>query len=178
MAHTSSPSQKAPPTSLGGFIVNTGLLFLLWLLLTGTLDTAEIAVGLLISALVAWLSQAQLALLGDFKLTPWLPWYLLVYLLRFFYALLLSNFDVARRVLSPDLPINPAIVEVRTQLQSRLGKLALANSITLTPGTLTVDVLDDRLQVHWIDSTPGADLEHATQTIAAGFEQSLREFLK
>ncbi|MEK8019066.1 MAG: Na+/H+ antiporter subunit E, partial [Candidatus Parabeggiatoa sp.] len=61
---------------------------------------------------------------------------------------------------------------------SSLGKLMLANSITLTPGTLTVDVVENRLQVHWVDSTPGEDLESATRAIADSFERHLREFLE
>ena len=54
----------------------------------------------------------------------------------------------------------------------------LANSITLTPGTLTVDVEGDALLVHWIDCPPGTDIATATQTIASGFERHLRGFLQ
>jgi multicomponent Na+:H+ antiporter subunit E len=93
-------------------------------------------------------------------------------------ALLRANIDMARRVLSPRLPINPALVEVQTQLKSPLGQLILANSITLTPGTLTVDVVGDHLQVHWVDSTYGVDLKHATHAIAESFERHLREFIE
>ena len=58
---------------------------------------------------------------------------------------------MARRVLSPSLPLSPEIVEVQTGLESSLGKLLLANSVTLTPGTLAVDVIDDRILVHWVE---------------------------
>jgi len=85
---------------------------------------------------------------------------------------------MARRILTPSLPLNPEVVEVKTELQSDLGRLLLANSITLTPGTLTVDVKDDRLLVHWVDCRPGTDLEQATQAIAAGFERHIKGFLK
>ncbi len=164
---TSSPWLRLIPGSV--------LLFVLWLLLTGSLAASELFVGLIVSVSVAWLARRQLALLDDFKLTAAMPWYLLLYLLNFFYALIRANLDMARRVLSPELPINPAVVEVRTGLRSRLGRLVLANSITLTPGTLTVDVLEDRLRIHWVDSTPGTDLETATQAIAADFEKHLKE---
>jgi hypothetical protein len=68
-------------------------------------------------------------------------------------------------------------VEVHTDLKSPLGKLLLANSITLTPGTLTVDIIGDRMWIHWIDITPGADLAHATRAIAEEFERLLKEFV-
>jgi multicomponent Na+:H+ antiporter subunit E len=56
--------------------------------------------------------------------------------------------------------------------------LWLANSITLTPGTLTVDVKGQTLQVHWIDVAPGADLVHATREIAEKFENVLKGMVR
>ena len=68
--------------------------------------------------------------------------------------------------------------QLETRLQSPLGKLLLANSITLTPGTLSVDVQDARILVHWVDCPPGADLSRATRTIAESFERHISGFLK
>jgi multicomponent Na+:H+ antiporter subunit E len=85
---------------------------------------------------------------------------------------------MARRVISPSLPIFPAVVEVHTNLHSPLGKLLLANSITLTPGTLTVDVEGDTLRVHWIDARGMEDLVQATRAIAERFEIALSEILR
>ena len=92
-------------------------------------------------------------------------------------ALVRANFDLAARVLSPSLPIRPAMVEVRTSLKSPLGKMLLANTITLTPGTLTVDVIGDRLLVHWVYCPEGMSTEEATAQIAARFEKHLGGFL-
>ena len=86
--------------------------------------------------------------------------------------------DVARRVLSPSLPLRPALVEVRTELHSSLGRLILANSITLTPGTLSVDVREEYLLIHWIDAPPEIDIEGATRKITSRFERHLKGFLK
>lgn len=130
--------------------------------------------GFTVTLLIAWLTLPRLQWLNDIKLTLMLPWDVLRFFWIFMIALLKANIDMARRVLAPRLPINPAIVEIQTGLQSPLGKLLLANSITLTPGTLTVDVIDDRLQVHWIDQGPGADLQSATQAIAEPFEKYLQ----
>jgi multicomponent Na+:H+ antiporter subunit E len=83
-----------------------------------------------------------------------------------------SNLSLAAVVLSPALPLNPGIVKVRTKLQSRMGRMLLANSITLTPGTLTVELDGEWLYVHWVtvDSTDSAV---ATASIVAGFERYL-----
>ena len=83
-----------------------------------------------------------------------------------------ANLPVARIVLAPSLPLNPGIVKVRTRLKSKMGRLMLANSITLTPGTLTVEMLGEWLYIHWVtvDST---DIEAATASIVSGFEHYL-----
>ncbi|RKZ37319.1 MAG: cation:proton antiporter [Gammaproteobacteria bacterium] len=160
------------------FVIATLSLFIIWLLLVGTLSLSEIVVGLIVAAFTAWLSSEHLAILDHLKLNKMTPIHVLRYLGVFGVALLRANLDMARRVLSPRLPINPALVEVQTRLKSPLGQLILANSITLTPGTLTVDIIGDHLQVHWVDSTPGKDLKQATHAIAESFERHLQEFLE
>jgi multicomponent Na+:H+ antiporter subunit E len=159
------------------FVVATIILFIIWLLLVGTLNFSEIFVGFLVVVFTVWLSSSHLSFLDDIKFNWATPLFMLSYLGVFLLALLHANIDMARRVLSPSLPINPALVEVKTQLKSSLGKLILANSITLTPGTLTVDVVGEHLLVHWVDSSPGKDLEHATHAIAESFERHLRKML-
>jgi multicomponent Na+:H+ antiporter subunit E len=160
------------------FIIATLIFFIVWLLLVGTLNLSEIIIGLLVAAFTAWLSNKHLTFLDHLKLNWATPWHVLRYLWVFVIALLRANIDMAKRVLSPRLPINPALVEVQTHLKSSLGRLILANSITLTPGTLTVDVVGSRLHVHWVDSTPGTDLERATHAIAESFERHLRKFIE
>ena len=87
-------------------------------------------------------------------------------------AILRSNLDVAGRVIQKKIPLNPGIVKVHTKLKSKTGRMILANSITLTPGTLSVDVRDDFFYIHWIDISAG-NLEEASTTIVAGFEKYL-----
>ena len=81
---------------------------------------------------------------------------------------------MARRVITPSLPINPGIVEVKTKLKSKMGRMILANSITLTPGTLTIDIQDDILYIHWID-VQSEDIDEATKTIVRKFEKYLEK---
>ncbi|RLD53127.1 MAG: Na+/H+ antiporter subunit E, partial [Bacteroidetes bacterium] len=72
----------------------------------------------------------------------------------------------------PKLPINPGIVEFESKLSSPFAKMLLANSITLTPGTLTVDIIDNKFFIHWLYVT-GTDEETAYREIAKQFEDIL-----
>jgi multicomponent Na+:H+ antiporter subunit E len=154
------------------------LIFTLWMLLAGSFDPQELVAGLLVSFAVTLISRPHLEIFSGLKLTPAALPAFLSYLGLFAVELVRANLDVARRVLSPSLPLRPALVEVKSELQSPLGRLILANSITLTPGTLTVDVRGERLLIHWIDAPPGIDLETATREIAGKFETHLKGFLK
>ena len=106
------------------------------------------------------------------RITPKKVVYSIAYIFYLFIAIIKSNWDVARRVVQPTIPINPGIVAVKTKLKSPVGRMILANSITLTPGTLSVDVNDDHYYIHWIDVTD-MDEEGATKEIVAGFEKYL-----
>jgi multicomponent Na+:H+ antiporter subunit E len=152
--------------------------FMLWILLTGSLATEEIGAGLLVASVVSVVSGPHLAIFNGLRLHPLALVSLLDYLSYFFFALVRANLDMARRVLAPSLPINPGIVELETTLESSLGRMLLANSITLTPGTLTVDLKDEKLLVHWVAVPKGSDLTTATRQIAMGFEQRISGFLK
>ena len=79
---------------------------------------------------------------------------------------------MARRVLTPSLPINPGIVKFKTKLTTDYSRMVLANSITLTPGTLSIDIIDDTFYVHWID-VKTTNPEEAYKEIAEKFEKIL-----
>lgn len=144
---------------------------LVWLGLNSSLTGPVLISGTVVAAVVA-LFFTRVPVLGDVKLTPRALGALTVWLLVFLVELVKSNIDVMFRVVTPRVKINPAIVEVKTRLKSPLGRLALANSITLTPGTLTTDIKDDRLFIHWIDAT-STDVEGATKKIVDKFEKHL-----
>lgn len=154
------------------------LAWLAWLLLAGRLSVDELITGAVVALLVTLLSGRHLAVFSGIRFTPAAPLHLVVFLLVFLRALILANLDMARRVLSPSLPIRPAIVEVETGLRSRLGRLLLTNAITLTPGTLSIDVDQQRVKVHWVDCPPGLDMHGKTRAIVRNFEKHLRGFLK
>ncbi|PIP16449.1 MAG: hypothetical protein COX46_02170 [bacterium (Candidatus Ratteibacteria) CG23_combo_of_CG06-09_8_20_14_all_48_7] len=104
-------------------------------------------------------------------------WFL-YYIPIFIYYCIVANLDVAYRVLSPEMPIKPGIVKVKTSLKSRVGLTALANSITLTPGTMTVDLSEDGyLYIHWIN-VQAQDVEKASRIIVSHFEKILRRIFE
>jgi len=87
-----------------------------------------------------------------------------------------ANVHVAYIVLHPSLPIKPGIVKIKTKLKNDSALTLLANSITLTPGTLTIDVNKNKgdLYIHWIDVTTTDSIE-ATNRIGGRFEKTLSE---
>lgn len=172
------PSPSEPRPALSHYLFVFGVTVVLWLLLSGSLHTQELIAAVIVGVMVAAVGGARLAVFTGIRFSLTAPVHLVRYLIHFFAALFRANLDMARRVLTPSLPIRPAVVAVQTGLQSSLGRLLLANSITLTPGTLSVDLQDDRILVHWVDCPPGTDLEGATRAIAESFERHIKGFLK
>lgn len=147
-------------------------LLLFWVMLMGSLSLDALAVGALASFAIAFWFRDGLSFFTEFRATPQAFIAGFQYYGYFLKELVKSNLKLAAIVIQPDLPINPAIVKVRTKLKSQMGRLMLANSITLTPGTLTVEVDGEWLYVHWV-SMESADIEAATLAIVAGFEHYL-----
>jgi multicomponent Na+:H+ antiporter subunit E len=166
-----------PAVSWRHHILVFSVSLLLWLLLAGNLQLDELLAGALVAGLVTLLFTRRLVIFTGLRFSWLAPLYILLYLADFLVALVRANLELARRILTPSLPIRPHLVEITTGLRSPLGKLLLANTITLTPGTLTVDVIDDRLLVHWVYCPPGIDMQAVTQRIAADFESNLGRFL-
>lgn len=155
--------------SVKGILLGLAVLAAVWLLLTGSLSRGELIVGAFVTALTLIVFRESAVVFAGLKIGPKSLLFLPVYLAVFIVELIKSNIDVARRVLSPSLPVNPGIVKVHTDIESDIGKLLLANSITLTPGTLTLDVVGQDLYVHWIDvkdpSSVGSDFERIGKEI-------------
>lgn len=169
---------SSPPPAIGDYAFVFFTSYLVWLLLTASLQLDELLVGMLVAAIVTALTGRRAAVFSGLRVSPKALVGVLRYLGSFAVALVRANIDLASRVLNPALPIRPAVVEVEVHLQSALGRLLLANSITLTPGTLAVDYNGEHLLVHWVYCPPGEDLQAVTRDIAAGFEDHLMEFLK
>jgi multicomponent Na+:H+ antiporter subunit E len=151
------------------------LSFGFWVLLVWPLDWQELFVGLLAALIAVILFGGMLRIKGLKKLfNPLRYLWGLYYILALIYHIIMANLDVAYRVLHPALPIRPGIVKVRTELKSELAKTILANSITLTPGTLSVDLTDDgHYYIHWINVRAEGEKE-ASAMIVGRFERILR----
>ena len=147
----------------------TLFLFVIWVALTMSFSNQELITGFVVSFILALLYVRNYKSLDTFRFQPMTY---IIYLVVFLKNLVLSNIDVARRVIDPKLPINPGIVAIKTALQEDYKKLILANSITLTPGTITLDVQEDTLYIHWIDVRT-ADMKEAGEIIAGDFERVL-----
>ena len=154
------------------------LSWLAWMLLAGQFSADEAVTGAAAALLVTLLSGPHLAVYTGVRFSWQAVVHLPAFLFVFLRALVYANIDMARRVLSPALPIRPEIVLVETRLQSPLGKLLLTSAITLTPGTLAVDVHGSQLRVHWVYCPPGLDMEARTAAIVSAFERHLCGFLK
>jgi multicomponent Na+:H+ antiporter subunit E len=143
-----------------------------WFLLTWSLELNSVLIGVGLSALLSVLFCSHCTIFSEMKLTPKAFISTFVYLFVFMVELVKANIDVTRRVLSPTLPINPGIVKVDTHLKSKMARLILANSITLTPGTFTLEVHDDAFYIHWID-VKHAEEAQATEDLVRKFEKIL-----
>ncbi|QVK20862.1 Na+/H+ antiporter subunit E [Mycoplasmatota bacterium] len=152
------------------------VLFASYVLLAG-FEVTELAVGAVIAVILTILITKHVEYKIDYLLPYKLVVFLVVYLPVFIYQLILANIDVARRVLSPKIPLNSGFVKIKTDLDGEFGKLTLANSITLTPGTLTVDVDNDELYIHCID-VKGKSEEENRKNISSLFERVLRVVFK
>ena len=100
-------------------------------------------------------------------------WFIL-YLIILIWECIKANFDVAYRVLHPSMPIKPGIVKVKLDLQSEFARAMLANSITMTPGTISVDIVGDDLYVHWI-YVSSEDPEQYSRKISGRFEKYIKK---
>jgi multicomponent Na+:H+ antiporter subunit E len=147
-------------------------LLLFWLLLNGSLAGDIVISGVAAALVITLLFRNSLSVFAELRTTPRALLTSVLYLFFFVKELVKANFNLAKIVLSPALPLNPGFVKVRTRLKSRMGRLLLANSITLTPGTLTVDMDGEWLYIHWV-SVDSTDVEAATAAIVTGFEDYL-----
>ena len=127
------------------------ILFLsVWLALSGKYDVFHVSLGIISSLIVAYTSRDLVNNSNNIcknikifiKFLFYIPWLI--------YQIILSNFMITRIVISKNVikNINPRIFTYETVLTSDLAKMFLANSITLTPGTITISVVDNKLTIH------------------------------
>jgi multicomponent Na+:H+ antiporter subunit E len=148
-------------------------LMLIWVIANGTLAVDTLITGVVVCSAIALAFASFARVYSVIRWSPKVILYYLMYLAVFLYDLTRANLNVMRLVFSPRIDIEPGIVEIKTTLKTPIGRLALANSITLTPGTLVVDIKDDSLFIHWINVS-ATDPVAATEEISARFEKYLK----
>ena len=158
------------------YIATFIVLFSVYLLLAG-FALEEMILGALISVLLTVILAKFVDYQIDFLLPVKLVKFLVIYLPVFIWKLVIANLDIAKRVLSPKIPLNPGIVKIKTDLKGDFGKLVLANSITLTPGTLSIDIVDDYIYVHTVD-VKGKNEDENQKEISKSFENILGGIFK
>jgi len=153
------------------------LSLIFWLLLTFRFTVPNLIVGSIASVICsAIFTRSYFDNVYKF-LEPHRYFWFLIYLFIFIWECIKANLDVAYRVLHPAMPIRPGIVKVKTTLKSDFAKMLLANSITMTPGTITVDIIGDDMYIHWI-YIRSEDPEVYTKIITGAFEKYIKRIVE
>lgn len=146
--------------------VTAAILLATWIILSGLFDPLHLGTGVVAAILVAlafpgWADAVRFRPLRFLLYLPWLTG-----------QILRSNLRVARVVLSPKMPIAPTFIAQAPGVRGERALTVLGSSITLTPGTLTIDIDDERLFVHALDPASAQDVRDGTaaRRIARIFE--------
>jgi multicomponent Na+:H+ antiporter subunit E len=164
------PGSRKP----GGFLWLWLLLTAIWFAANSSLAIESIATGALISAALAFVFVRHFPAWSDIRLSPSRLFHFIRYTFVFIREMMRANINMLRVVYAPRIDIDPGIVTIRTRLKTPVGRLALANSIALTPGSLVVDMDGDTLTVHWLD-VQTTNPEEAARLIAGPFESDLEK---
>lgn len=139
------------------------LFFLFWVMLNGKI-TVEIAVfGVVISAFmyVFICRFAGYSPRKDMRIVRKLPLFLR-YCIVLLIEIIKANVVMGKFILSPHIVAEPALIHFRVDLKTQLAQVLLASSITLTPGTITVEMADGYYKVHCYDKSMGEGIEDST----------------
>jgi multicomponent Na+:H+ antiporter subunit E len=165
---------NADEKPLEGFFSLWILLTFVWIATSSSLAVESVVTGALISAGLAYMFVPQFEVWRGIRFTPFRLYHFILYTGVFVVELVHANLNMMRYVYAPRINVNPGVVKVKTGLKSPIGRLALANSISLTPGSLVLDAADDGLVIHCLDMQ-AVDPDKATQIIVEPFETHLEK---
>ena len=149
------------------------VLFCLWLALSGYYLALILSLGAL-SVLLVTAIALRMEIVDHETYPVRFTWGVVSYWGWLMWQIVKSNIDVSRIILSPSLPISPNIVRVEASQRTKLGLVTYANSITLTPGTVSIDVSDDTIEVHALTREGARELEGGEMNRrASAMERSL-----
>lgn len=166
--YSRSPDRERGPVC---FILTFLLLFAVWLLLSGKFDFFHLSLGF-ISTLIITVASAQLLFPEpDIKMLPFMWFRFIMYIPWLLYKVFMANIHVMRLAFHPRMmeKLNPRVIRFQSELPGDIALVTLANSITLTPGTITIYTsVYGEFTIHAIDADSGADIpkmEERTKTI-------------
>jgi len=148
-----------------------------WLLLTNILYMQNLIAGAVVSLITTLIFSKYFQIDARKLAQPKRYFWLIVYIIYFIWECIKANLDVAYRVLHPSMPVRPGIVKIKLTLKRALARTILTSSITMTPGTITVDIIEDTLYVHCIyleDTNP----DNYTYDISGKFEKILTKIFE
>jgi len=141
------------------YVVTFFLLFLNWIIWSGMFDAFHLSLGVIACSIVTYTTHDLLfkeekfsgkLLREAIRFILYIPWLI--------YQIVIANLHVASLVLSPKMPINPQLVRFKSGLKKEISLVTLGNSITLTPGTITADIVDGEFFVHALSKKTADDL--------------------
>jgi len=136
------------------FSLKAIVLFVFWVLLSGSFEWIHLGLGLIISIFVAWNNSGHSRFIPTFRL-----WFrVILYLPWLFYKIVQSSLHLSKLILHPALPIDPQLISVESKLNHQAAVVLFGNSLTLTPGTITVEVDKNKLTFHALDKALGDDV--------------------
>jgi multicomponent Na+:H+ antiporter subunit E len=157
-----------------GFFWLWALLTFVWIAISSSLAIESVITGAVIAAALAYMFARRFAIWRGIRFSPTRLYHFIVYTWVFMVELVRANINMMRYVYAPRLSVEPGVVTVKTNLKSPIGRLALANSISLTPGSLVLDIGEDELVIHCLDMRT-IDPGKATETVAGPFETHLEK---
>ena len=153
------------------------LFFLFWLILNERFTPEVVVSGILISILVSLLNYRFVGLSFDIEKKIWSKIIMILsYFAMLVFEVLKANIQMIKLILSPVIDIKPQIIYFDSPVRSELAMVALANSITLTPGTITGKLEDGKFGIHTIDAPVGKGVEdsifvHRLKNIEGGIDR-------
>ncbi len=154
------------------FLLNI-LLTVVWVFLTGSLATTNFIFGFVLSFLVLWIVSRNQRSRKYFRIAP----RMIGFVFYFIYELIKANIQVAADVITPKFYMTPGIIEYPLDAETNLEITFLANVITLTPGTLSLDISEDK-KVLYIHAMYINDKDEFIDGIKHGFERRILSILR
>ncbi|SDS26364.1 Na+/H+ antiporter subunit E [Gramella sp. MAR_2010_147] len=148
------------------------LLTFVWVALTGDFSFENYLFGFFLNFHILWLITVKRKSSTYFLIVP----KIIILLVFFLYELIKANIEVAYEVVTPKLNMTPGIIMVPLDIKSDIGITMLANMISLTPGTLSLDVSNDK-KVLFVHAMYVKDRERFIRGIKNGFERRILEVL-